>query len=813
MDQNYRSGLRELQIAKGLVMLRWASIPILFGFGLLSTRLLGMSFQITPIYLLSCFFAVLNVGFTIHISLLARQLALRKGQVAMRRFLLRIVSQLMADLRAQGLRGVLAIPRMGLKILATIYLMVLEALKGVRFNLLSLENIMHTQVIVDLAVIILFVRFTGSSESPLTMLMVIPVITAGAVMGFYRGGMYALTASSAYLFLCLLIHFKAILHIKFYGPQFGDLSQSWGWAIGSFIAMVVALLGTAYLSHNLTAIFKERIFFLNQLLDQNRRDSLAQVNVAENVSSAWFILDPTGVVIRFRRGKAGLFPVNLAGKNLLEEIPVFKQYGLGYVIQSVLTGSRSREIERIKIQSQEGTVHTVSSRLMPITDHENKQLVLLIVEDITEYVFYRDRVEDLKHQLDATKTDLEKVSLESKEANQQLMKSLKLANDRSVEIENLTRGLKEIEGVKGGLDGKVDHLVGEVAALKAKNDGLSAEISYKQLILEELTELLKNCSRLDVLSAIIERRTKALFKLDNTCLHIFQSPEAPSRMNEILDTRKASPRLLDLPRKNPKVLDPVLIEGRPVFIKAEILPDKASAAMALTNAPVQRLVAYIPIRDGGHVIGMMMLDRYGVEENPERMLELLTFYLSHTAIALKNAIATQDLEVQRNALESTIHSLEAQIDGLLGLMNQPADSQENQFRNFLRAFCRITGTTDGLMVRVHNDGAFQILGRCDMSKPLELRTVEEKVLKTLQANPAHRATVKELAEGMLLLGYPIKLGQRLCGVLFLQHPETVQPPSAIVEVGVKLASQQLCLYVLGEEKELWENFYKENLTA
>ncbi|HQG26927.1 MAG TPA: hypothetical protein PLY73_00095 [Candidatus Ozemobacteraceae bacterium] len=57
MEQPNRSGLRELQIAQGLVTLRWAAIPILFGFALLSTRLLGMSFQIAPIYVLCCLLA------------------------------------------------------------------------------------------------------------------------------------------------------------------------------------------------------------------------------------------------------------------------------------------------------------------------------------------------------------------------------------------------------------------------------------------------------------------------------------------------------------------------------------------------------------------------------------------------------------------------------------------------------------------------------------------------------------------------------------------------------------------------------------
>jgi hypothetical protein len=349
--EHQRSGLRELQIARGLVMLRWASIPILFGFAMLAIHFLRMSFHITPIYLLSCALALMNVLFTVHIAILSRQLMVRRGFSSLKRLLMQLVSRQTTRIREGGIAALFGLPSLALRVGTTFYLMLLEALKDVRFNLLSLQNIMHTQVITDIAMITLFIRFTGSAESPLLILSGIPVIIAGAVMGFYRGGIYAIGTGLAYLTVCLLVYLRVIPHIKFYGPEFGDLSGALGWIFSSFLMQIVALLGIAYLAHNLTGIFKERIFFLHQLLDSNRRESGAHGKIAENFSGSWFHLDPSGIVTRYRRGRITLLPQDVLGKNILEAIPAFKQYGMAFILQAVHSSGRGREIDRIKITS------------------------------------------------------------------------------------------------------------------------------------------------------------------------------------------------------------------------------------------------------------------------------------------------------------------------------------------------------------------------------------------------------------------------------------------------------------------------------
>ena len=180
MEGNNRSGLRELQIAQGVVTLRWAAIPILLGFSVLSTKLMGMIFAVEPVYILSCLLAVVNIYFTIHISMLSRQLALRHGTAGLRRFLVRSLTHFTGHLRGGGPRALGELPGITIRIMTVFYLMVLESLKGLRFNVLSLENVMHSQVIVDILAIVLFVRFTGSAESPLGLLLAVPVIVASA---------------------------------------------------------------------------------------------------------------------------------------------------------------------------------------------------------------------------------------------------------------------------------------------------------------------------------------------------------------------------------------------------------------------------------------------------------------------------------------------------------------------------------------------------------------------------------------------------------------------------------------------------------
>ncbi len=809
MEYNGRSGLRELQIAQSLVALRWAAIPILLAFAFLAIRLFGMSFSVTPIYVLGCLLAGINIFFTVHISVLSRQLQLRHGPAALKRFLMICTNQLLQELRGRGISGFMGLPSLFWRTGGAMYLMVLEALRGVRLNLLSLENVMHSQMILDILAITMLIRYTGATESPLPMLLFVPVITAGAVLGFYQGTLYAMVGSSAYLLVGLLVNLKAITHVKFYGPQFGDLSQSVGWTFSSYAIMAVALIGSTYLAHHLTSVFKERIFFLNQLLEKNRRESTAQAAVAENVGNAWFILDPQGTILKYKRGYAGFFPTTLTGRCIFDAVPSFKQSGMEYLVQSVLTGGKQRDMERVNVLSPEGTSHVVCCRLMPMVDADGRALVLLIVEDLSELLYFKEHVTQLRQALEHSKLELEKVTLDAREANQQLMKSLKTANERSLEIQELQQTIQQLETVKSAHEGEISQLKDELAALKSHNDQLTADLRYKHLILEEITGLLTHCTNLEDLTNLVEQRTRSLFKLDNASLHVFQAAPSEARLSELLDTRRVSPRLLDLPRRNPKVLEPVLNDGKPVIIRAEVRPDKA-ASMAITNGQSHRLVAYLPVRLDGEVLGMMMLERFGPEENTDRMMEMLIYYLNHTASALRNALMTRSLEQQREKLDQTIGNLEAQMALLTEMIQFEPAKEELPFQTFLARLCVAHGANDGVLMRFHNDGSSQLLARIEQNRSKELLAIEEQVMKALVANPTHKASMQG-PDGTTLNAWPLKQGARLVGILFLHVTVQEQANTSLLDVCAKMVEEHLSLYVLREEKELWENFYQETL--
>ncbi|MBF0408069.1 MAG: hypothetical protein HQM10_11980 [Candidatus Riflebacteria bacterium] len=810
MEVHKNSGIRELQIANGLVTLRWIVIPILLGFGLLTTRTLGMVFPIEPLYVISCVIALINIYFTIHISMLSRQVLLRYGQTSLRRFMTQSVSSFMNQLRSDGPATFFHIPSVASKIIVSIYLMVLESLRDISFNILSIKNVMHSQVILDILAIILFVRFTGSMESPMTLLTAIPIIMAGAVLGWRTGAVYALLASFAFLGLGLLVNFNFLTHIKFYGPQFGDLGSSVAWTLSYFIVLSCSLLGTAYISNNLTANFKERIFFLSQFLDRNKKESSAQTCVSENCSNAWILLDADGTVVKYKRGTLNIFPPKLLGKSILTEIPLFKQYGLGYILQTVLSSKKMKEIDRIRIQGNEGLTSNINCRIFPIIENNNRTLALLMLEDITEILSLREKNESLRQNLDATKQDLEKSRTECIDLNQQLLQALKSSNDKSKEIEELCLRIKTLEDSKNGDTNQISSLNSQLICLKGAFESRNAKLSYKQTILEEMTELLKNCNHLDELTAMIERRSKSLFKLDNASLQIFPSPPETLKLEELLDQRKISPRLLDLPRKNPKVLEPVLNSGQPVVIRAEVRPDTL-ASMAISKGNLQRLVAYIPIRHGTEIIGMMMLDRYGPEDNSEKMLEGLAYYLGHTAIALKNAIETKNLETKLQQVIDNISKIEGHTKHLFELINFTPGPDDYPFADFATSLAGFASASDIYMSRFFSDGTKQCLARYRRDIGKDLLPIEEPIIKSIMNNPKSKATVKGLNNEILMAGYPLCQGDKLCGGLIVHFATSSQSVPPLLDTAVRLAEGHLSLVILREEKELWENFYQTNL--
>jgi len=808
-----RSGIRELQIARGLITLRWASIPVIFGFSALSLNYLGMSFKIEPIYLLCCLLAILNVFFTLHFSLLSRQLMLSHGITSLKKLLLKVVSGFFSSVGNRGIRRIAGLPVTITKIFAIMYLMMLETLKQVSFNPLSVNNVMHSQVISDLSVIVLLTRFTGTTESPLLILAVVPITVAGAVMGFKTGLIYTGLATGSWVITSLLVKFQFIPHIKFYPPMYGDLSQYNGWISANAIVVSTALGGAAFLAHRLTTVFKERIFFLNDMLYKSNNRSVAAAIASENSSGAWMITDAEGNIEKIKVDRNGIFKADMVDKNLLKSFPELEQYGIAYVIQAVMTSGSRRNLEKIRLASSEGTEHIFNARLISFKDCDNQMKILAFFEEKTEELFFKGQVDHLKKEFNELSLNFERLTLENKDNRRAYEEVHKALGEKSVEIEILQQKLRTLKIEETNQSNQVASLMLELANLKSANDQLSSDLQYRQMLLDEVAELLDSCNELESLTSRIEKKTRELFNLDNACLHVFKAEDNDQRRGEILDIRKASPRLLDIPRSNPEALDPVLNEGRPVIINAQITPEKA-ASVALTNGPMQRLTAYIPVRHQGKILGMMMLEKYGYEENSEVLINTISYYLRNTAAIIRNAIATRESQCKNDRLHKNLTRLYTQLDSIKSIVFSRPDEDSQLFAKVLNEITKIVAIRDAMLVRCHNDGTHDILSRVDRSRQLKLSAAEETIIQTIKSNPRHKATLEISEEDEGMIAFPLNHNNRLVGILFVSYStDTGAPDEVITDFCVKLLKDQLALHVMNEEKELWESFYSKNLLA
>lgn len=812
MNEN-RSGIRELQIARGLITLRWAAIPIIFLFSLFSLKMLGMSFRIEPIYLLCCLLAVMNIFFTIHFAMLSRHMMLTRGMASLKKVLLKVISHTFSGIGQRGLMGVAQIPVAILRIVSVLYLMMIETFKDISFNIFSLNNVMHTQVIGDLAVIMLLTRYTGTTESPMMFLSIVPITVAGAVMGFKTGAAYTSLTVAVWAFTSLLVKYQLMPHIKFYPPLYGDLSQNSGWITANAFVITAGLGSASYLAHKLTLVFKERIFFLNDLLYKSNTRAISSSLAADQVSSAWLIADASGCIEKVKVDKNGIFTNDLIDKNLMQAFPELEQYGMAYVIQAVITSGSRRSLEKIKIRAREGTEHIFNARISSFKDCDGQTRILAMFEDRTEEVYIKAQLEILKKELTELQTNYEKVSLENRENKQQLEETHKLANDRAVEIELLSHKIKALKAEETNANNQISSLMNELAALKATNDQLMSDLEYKQIILEEISELVNVCSELDGLTTLISHRTKELFKLDNTCLHIFQTEDSQNRRNEILDIRTASPRLLDIPRNNPEALNPVLNEGRPVMISARITPEK-SATMEISNGSMNRLIAYIPVRHQGKVLGMMMLEKFGQEETSESTINMVSYYLKHASAAIRNAIAFRDSQSKNDRMHKNMTRLYTQLDSIKAMVFSRPDEEEQPFFKFLCEFNRMIQVKDTMLIKFNNDGSIDPFARVDRSRQLVLEQYEKELIQTIQNNPRHKVRMELSEDESICTAYPLVHESRLFGIVIVYYSNEIEAPEeTITEFCVKLLRDRLALFTLNEEKEIWETFYHDNLSA
>lgn len=806
-----RSGLREIQIARGVVTLRWVAIPVFFSFALIATNLLHMKFQLLPIYVICCLIALMNIFFTFHISFLSRQLFLRRGQAALRKFTMRLLSALADMFHSRGTRAFLDLPGLVVKLGSAIYLMVIDSLKTLRFNPLSLTNILHTQIVFDILMILLFVRYTGTAESPMIMLIPIPILVSSAVMGLYRGGLYAVSSSVMYLGLCLLVYLRVISPIKFYGPEYGDLGGSLGWIISIFTVVLVSLSGVAYLSHSLTSALKERIYFLNQLLDVSRREGFTGISLAQNSTSAWILVDAQMIVHSSHKGRLEVLPDLPCGSKLTEVIPQLQQYGLSYLVQAMVSGARFRELEKAKLVSSEGLTHIVSVRLYPLKNSPDSCLVLLILDDQTEKLFLREREASLKQSLEEAHQNLGKVTLNYRETNQKFKDSLKLSYDRSVEIEMLTQQLSEAKGLNFKAEERLSSLMSELAATRSGRDSLSAELGYKTMLLGEIHELLGLSGNLSSLAEAFETRFKTIFKLDGVWLQTFDASTEEQRFNEVIESRKLPPRVSETLKSNMRHVENSLIARQPVLIKTD-LKMESSTDNGKKNS-LNRWLVVIPIKHLDSLIGVLFVESFDQSEEPESIIGRITDFVRQNAPALNIAVREKFYNEGIASLNEEIRKLETSIESFQELIRLTHKESKVSFERFLKTLCRMTGAVDGSVVRINFDGELHLHAKIEPSRPDTLNQIEEKLVRKIMEVPGQKAVLHDKKEGFVLIGYPLNQSGKLCGVMMLKIPDNAVDASPIMDASAILAEKHLSIIVFNEEKELWESFYKQNLSA
>lgn len=810
------SGIRELQVARGIITVRWVTIPIVFAAALLSKSHLGMVFQIEPIYAICCLLACLNVFFSVHFSLLSRQLSMTHGIAGLKKLLMIIVSSSFSDLKYHGLRKLYKFPGAGLKLITIIYLIFLEAIKDMSFNPLGLRNVVHTQVLGDLTIIIALARFTGTTESPILFMTAVPITIVSAMNGFKWGFAYSFLAVFSWLALSFMIRHQVITHIKFYSPAYGDLSQSTGWIASKSFISFSGLIMTSFFANKLTSLFKERIYYLNSNLYKARSKANMTDLIASQISDAWIVTDIKGTIEKVKSDDNKFFQSQLIGKNLFTQFPEFEKNGLAYIMQAAVTGSRRRNVENIKIRSDQKTEHIFDVAINSFKDAKNQTRILLLLIDKTEINYLRSQTKQLNSSVIQTKTSFEQKALENAEVKSLYEDTSRQLQEKLVEVNLLKQNIEELKKDRRLSEKEKKEDQDRLASLKAQKDDLLSEMEYKQMLLENVSEAGELCNEIDLLIKLIEDRTKTLFNFDNTCLHIFKAQNSDNRITEVLDARKISPRLLEIPRKSPETLNPVIDNGRPVIINAQIAHEE-STTLSVKDKQTNRLVAYIPVRHDGKVLGMMMLEKYGQIDNSDIMIEMLSNYLQYSASVIKSAIANDKTRKINDSLNKKLQRFFVQLDSIKTMvLCRPVD-ETRAFNTMLRKLSNVSDITDALFTRVHRDGSYEMIARIDKSKHFDLNSTESKILSTLKLNLLHKVSLNVKEHSQICTAYPLSHGNELLGVVYtyqeVKNPIEVDSDTSVMDFCISILRDQLALYVLSEEKEVWQSFYKQNLLA
>ena len=807
---------RELQVARNLVTLRWANIAIIFGLCVAFIYGFKMSFKLEPVYVICCVLALFNIYLTLHISMLGRQLSVTKGLSTLKRMVLRVLSQFFSSFKTKGLiKGLAGIPIVFMKIVGIIYLMILETMKDFPVNPVSLENIMHSQILFDLVAILCLTRYTGSTESPMFLLSVIPIAVAGSVIGVKAGIAYSMFICGGWLVNSLLIKYGILNHIKFYSPMYGDLHSCDSWIWSYFVVAILSFGASAFISYKLTQAFKEKVDDLDKSLNISKSSSISLKHVALMQNDPWIVIDKKGNILDLKCDEYQVLLNNeMVKKNLLECLPDLAKSNYEFTAQSVLSSQTFKKLPDVKFIYPDNSEHIFDVIVSFFREYDRSPRLMLSFQEKTLEVNRKELVDALSAECLHARSNIEKLSQENHELHKSMDELVKISSNKSIDIEVLNTKVNDMDIETANLNSQISDLMNQVASVKADNDQLKVELENRQMILDDVADFMNTCSGLDELIAKVERRTKDLFGLENSCFHVFDATDMTHQRNEILDIRKVSPRLLDIPRTHPETLDPALTEGRPVVFSAEIRPEKSSASIAITNGDLRRLVAFVPLKEEDRVLGMMMLEKYGSADNSDNIVDMVVYYLKQVSGAIKNAIENRKILNKNRELHEDMLKIHNKLDSVKTMILNDYSSDIRPFSGMLYEISKLIPLRDALLVRVQSDNTIDCCSRINRSKPLELGAVENKLIEQLKSNFENKIIFKSENEEDDIIVYPLVDKNRLLGALFLYHGEELtEDDFAIADFCISILKNEFALYVLNEEREIWESFYSNSMPA
>ncbi len=805
---------RELQVARNLVTLRWASIPIIFAFCYLtfqSTFASTLKERLGPIYIICCILALFNIYLTLHISMLNRQLSVTKGFLTIKRAFLRVLSLFFGNIKSKGVKGLLEFPTVIVKITSLIYLMILETTKEFSFNPISLENIMHLQIFFDLMSILALTRYTGSTESPIFFMAAVPIIVAGSVISAKAGIIYSSIACGSWIINSLLIKNGLLEHLKFLPPYNGDLRDCNVWIASYPLVTFLVFTASTIIAQKLTLAFKDKVEDLDKSLYLSKSTSVSLKQVALMQNNPWIVVDSNGVILNMKGNDSYFIESEMVSKTLIECIPDLAKSNYEFNAQSVLDSHSFKRISDVKIKFKDNSEHIFDLTISYYKEFDGKDRLMITFEEKTLEVNRKQLVDTLTKECFHARNTIEKLSSENSDLKKTLDEISKSSSDKSIEIEVLNTKVNDMDIDATNQSNKISELMDKVASIQSDNDQLKVELENKQMIMEDVADFINSCSELDELIAKVEKRTKNLFGLENSFFHVFDSNDMNHQKNEILDIRKVSPRLLDIPRNHPETLDPALTEGRPVVFNAEFRPEKSSASIAITNGDLRRLVAFVPLKENEKVLGMMMLEKYGAVESSDHIVDMISFYLKQVSGAIKSAIENKKVQNKNKELHEDILKLHNKLDSIKTMITNDYSKDIRPFSGMLFEISKLIPLRDAMLVRIQSDGLTDCCSRINRSKTLELTNLESKIIEQLKTNNNNKIQFKSENEQDIITAYPLVDKNRLLGVLFLYMNEDLQESDNLTaNFCVNILKNEFALYVLNEEREIWESFYSNS---